>query len=56
MGTFSFLKTVKKEQGKKAVKHTKTEATKKKEKQTRHGHNGKSSIKNREENARMTKL
>ena len=62
-GNFSFIKkkktkkkTGKKEQGKKAVICTETEAMKKKEKQTRPRHNGRSDIKNRAENAQMAIL
>ena len=61
-GNFYFFKkktkkkTGKKEQGKKAVICTETEAMKKKEKQTRPRHNGRSDIKNRAENAQMAIL
>lgn len=60
--TFLLLKkkktttTGKKEQGKKAVTCTETEAMKEKEKQTRQRHNGRSDIKNRDENAQMAIL
>lgn len=46
----------KKEPREKNMKFTRTEARKKKEKQTGQRHNGRSSIKNREESAKMAKL